>query len=156
MNSSTFFIWASRRGIGATLPNVAKLLQRSNVQKRWLLPPRRRAFRYNVFWHPSPYGRIAYAHANTIFTGVSHTPPCQKTFPLQSLSHARPRHLPVSRRTNQSLRSHINPSPRTPRPGPSLKIMGTSPASGYRYATAGAVGRGSDSSWPCGCATART
>ena len=55
------------------------------------MPPCRRALRYNDFWHPLPlgvcdtplrtplcmYGRIAYA-------------PCQKSFPLQSLTHARP------------------------------------------------------------------
>jgi len=40
--------------------------------------------------------------------------------------------------------------------GPSLEKMGTLPASGYRYATTDAFGRGSDSSCPCGCATART
>ena len=49
------------------------------------------------------YGRIAYALM-------------PKTFPLQSLSHARPRHHHVSRRTIQSLRPHLNPAPRTPRP----------------------------------------
>lgn len=37
-----------------------------------------------------------------------------------------------------------------PASGPSLKIMGTSPASGYRYATADAVGHGSEFSWTCG------
>ena len=42
------------------------------------------------------YGRIAYALM-------------PKPFPLQSLSHARPRHLPVSRRTIQSLRPHFFP-----------------------------------------------
>jgi len=64
---------------------------RSCPHDRYCSPPRRRAFRYNGFWHPLPlgvcdtplrtppcmYGRIAYA-------------PCQKSFPLQSLTHARP------------------------------------------------------------------
>ena len=62
-------------------------------------------------------GCMRYAPTNNIFCmGVSHAPSCQKTFPLQSLSRARSRHLPVSRRTIQSLRLHLFPAPRTPLP----------------------------------------
>ena len=122
------------------LPSVANTHSWTNAGKRCLLPPRRRAFHSNDFWHPSPKGRMRYAPTNTTCTGVSHTPSCQKSFPLQSLSHARPRHLPVSRRTIQSPRPHLDPAPRTPRSGLLSKKMGTSPATGHRHATANAVG----------------
>ncbi len=100
-----------------------------------------RAYRIRPYKHHM-YGHIAYALM-------------PKPFPLQSLSHARPRHLPVSRRTIQSPRPYLFPTPRTPRPDLLSKKLGTSHASGYRHATADAVGRGPDSSCLCGCATAR-
>lgn len=44
-----FFGGASRRGLGADASSVANTHSRINIAKRCLLPPRRRAFRYNVF-----------------------------------------------------------------------------------------------------------
>ena len=87
---------------------------------------------------------MRYAPTNTTCTGVSHstgvshTPSCQKTFPLPSLSHARPNHPPVSRRTIQSLRPYLFPAPRTPELH-HPPMMDSRPQSGYRHATANAV-----------------
>lgn len=47
--ASTFLFGRAGAAQGATLPSVAKSHQRPNAGKRYPLPPRCRAFRYNVF-----------------------------------------------------------------------------------------------------------
>ena len=59
------------------------------------------------------------------------------TSPRFAANHPIPSPVPFSRAANSAS-------------GPSLEIMGTSPASGYRHATADAVGRGFEFFWPCG------
>ena len=81
---------------------------------------------------------MQYPPTNTTCTGVSHTPSWQKTFPLPSLSHARPNHPPVSRRTIQSLRPYLFPAPRTPELH-HPPMMDSRPQFGHRHATANAV-----------------
>ena len=61
-----------------------------------------RAYAIHPYKHHM-YGRIAYTHK-------------PKTFPLQSLSHARPEQHHVSRRRNIPPRPDLFPAPRTPRP----------------------------------------
>ena len=104
---------SSRRAVGLSAP----MFLASIIVRAYAIRP----------YEHHMYGRVAYALM-------------PKTFPLQSLSHARPRHHHVSRRTIQSPRPHLDPSPRTPRSGLLSKKKGTSPATGYRHATANAVG----------------
>lgn len=83
------------------------------------------------------YGRIAYAlMSKNISTSIPLALP-SATSPRFAANHPIPSPAPFSRAAN-------------PASGSSLKTIRTLPASGYRYATADAVGRGSDSSWPCG------
>ena len=118
------------------------------------LPPRRRAFRYNVFGLtrttiPPPTiggGGISVSPGNTL-------PPktISASIPLARTSATFPRFA-----ANHPIPSPaLFPAPRTPRPNLLSKKMGTLPASGYRHATADAVGRSSDSSCPSGCAMVR-
>ena len=107
-----FFIWASRRGL---VVDASKRRKHTFMDLRCetLSPPAAPsgfplqcflasvsvgAYAIRPYEQHRMYGRIAYA-----------PPHCQKTFPLQSLSHARSRHLPVSRRTIRSLRPHLFP-----------------------------------------------
>ena len=80
---------SSRRAVGLSAP----MFLASIIVRAYAIRP----------YEHHMYGRVAYALM-------------PKTFPLQSLSHARPRHHHVSRRTIQSPRPNLDPSPRTPRP----------------------------------------
>ena len=82
-------VGSSRRAVGLSAP----MFLASIIVRAYAIRP----------YEHHMYGRVAYALM-------------PKTFPLQSLSHARPRHHHVSRRTIQSPRPHLDPAPRTPRP----------------------------------------
>ena len=76
----------------------------------------------------------------TKIKGFSHSIPLARpsaTFPRFAANHPIPSPATFSRAAN-------------PASGPSLEIMGTLPAFGYRYATADAVGRGFEFFWSCG------
>ena len=111
-------------------------LQETDVWKRRHLPPRRRAIRSNVWQTPAtelvglpPLGE----------PGGIPKPANRHPFPLLSLSHARPEPPRVSRRSIHSPRPHPSPAPRPPHTDHPSE-MGSAPESGYRHATADAVG----------------
>ncbi len=105
-------VGSSRRAVGLSAP----MFLASIIVRAYAIRP----------YEHHMYGRVAYALM-------------PKTFPLQSLSHARLRHHHVSRRTIQSPRPNLDPSPRTPWFG-NLTVVRIRLATGYRHATANAVG----------------
>ena len=133
LQRNIFFIWASRRGLGGDAFKRRKRTFTDQRRETLASPAAPSGFPLQCFLPSVPYVQmIIRTHNHIIENG-------QKTFPLQSLSHTRPQHHPISRRTNQSPRPNLFSAPRTSRPDLLTKKMGTSPASGYRYATANAV-----------------
>ena len=134
-----FYFWASRRGLGGDASKRRKHILTD--QRRETLAPLAApsGFPLQCFWPPSSYGAYAIRPYEHHMYGRVAYALMPKTFPLQSLSHARPRHHHVSRRTIQSPRPHLDPAPRTPWFG-NLTVVRIRLATGYRHATANAVG----------------
>ena len=94
-------------------------------------------FPFQCFWLNTHHhsARCEASSGTSVSPGNASLP---KTFPLQSLTHARPQHIPVSRRSARSPRPEHSPAPRTPHTNRPPR-MGFAPDSGYRHATANAV-----------------
>ena len=145
-----FFIWASRRGLGGDASKRRKIVSTTHRCETLSPPAAPSGFPLQCFW-PSVsvrayairpykhhmYGCIAYAlMSKNISTSIPLALP-SATSPRFAANHPIPSPAPFSRAAN-------------PASGSSLKTIRTLPASGYRYATADAVGRGSEFFWPCG------
>ena len=151
-----FFIWASRRGLGADASKRRKHTFMDQHCETLSPPAAPSGFPLQWFWPSVSVGANNYSPLQTPHVRAYRIRPHAKNISA-SIPLARPSATSPRFAANQPIPSPaLFPAPRTPRPNLLSKKMGTLPASSYRHATADAVGRGSDSSCLCGCATART
>ena len=126
-----FFIWASRRGLGATLPSVANTHSRANAWKRRLLPPRRRAFRSNVFGPSVSVGGESSFAPTARYATTTHNSFLAKNIST-SIPLARPSQPIATFAAKEPIPSpHHLFAPRIPAHGISPAVRGCFP-SGYR------------------------
>ena len=131
------FFWAFRRGSGGDASKRRKHTFTNQHRETLVSPAAPSGFPFQCFWLNTHHhsARREASSGTSVSPGNASLP---KTFPLQSLTHARPLHIPVSRRTIRSPRPEHSPTPRTPHMNRPPR-MGFAPDSGYRHATANAV-----------------